>query len=291
MKKIIITIITAFVSLSSFAAEYLSDSIMVQTSEGPVARYFLKYSGYWDWESKGFSYFHGTLRFYEGVTIKDIKILSDDKSWRLRFNAIDSKTVKFIGYNLENRNLFTSALEPPFISFDVVYPSDFSDEEKRIFVSELSTSFERDNNTYADNEAQCYLGERLLKITPSSVKLKIGESVKLETGYIPEGPKDFSWYNDASDIASFNEDGTITAIGVGKVTFTAEGKFGDNATCEVVVVDDTGDANGDGIITITMDDDSDIKIYDIEGRKLDNLKKGVNIIRMDDGTTRKVMKK
>ena len=53
-----------------------------------------------------------------------------------------------------------------------------------------------------------------------------------------------------------------------------------------------GDKTTAGIDGITTDADAEvIGIYDAQGRKLEEMQQGVNIIRMSDGTTRKVIKK
>ena len=52
-----------------------------------------------------------------------------------------------------------------------------------------------------------------------------------------------------------------------------------------------GDKNSTGIEGIEVDTDAEvIGIYDVQGRKLDEMQPGINIIRMSNGTTRKVVK-
>jgi len=61
-----------------------------------------------------------------------------------------------------------------------------------------------------------------------------------------------------------------------------------NAATKVVF----GDKTTAGIDGITTDADAEvIGIYDAQGRKLEEMQQGINIIRMSDGTTRKVIKK
>ena len=53
-----------------------------------------------------------------------------------------------------------------------------------------------------------------------------------------------------------------------------------------------GDKTTAGIDGITTDADAEvIGIYDAQGRKLEEMQQGINIIRMSDGTTRKVIRK
>ena len=50
-------------------------------------------------------------------------------------------------------------------------------------------------------------------------------------------------------------------------------------------------ASQTGISQIMSAENGDVMIFTIDGRRVDNLKKGLNIIRMKDGTTRKVVVK
>ena len=50
-------------------------------------------------------------------------------------------------------------------------------------------------------------------------------------------------------------------------------------------------ASQTGIEEIMSNANGDVMIFTIDGKRVDNLKKGMNIIRMKDGTTRKVVVK
>jgi hypothetical protein len=50
-------------------------------------------------------------------------------------------------------------------------------------------------------------------------------------------------------------------------------------------------ANETGIEEIMSNANGGVMIFTIDGRRVDNLKKGLNVIRMKDGTTRKVVVK
>ena len=53
-----------------------------------------------------------------------------------------------------------------------------------------------------------------------------------------------------------------------------------------------GDASATGIEGVIMNADAEVQgIFDAEGRQLNEMQPGVNILRMSDGTTRKVIKK
>ena len=61
-----------------------------------------------------------------------------------------------------------------------------------------------------------------------------------------------------------------------------------NAATKVVF----GDKTTAGIDGITTDADAEvIGIFDAQGRKLEEMQQGINIIRMSDGTTKKIIKK
>ena len=52
------------------------------------------------------------------------------------------------------------------------------------------------------------------------------------------------------------------------------------------------DASATGIEGVIMNADAEVQdIFDAEGRQLNEMQNGVNIVRMSDGTTRKVIKK
>ena len=67
----------------------------------------------------------------------------------------------------------------------------------------------------------------------------------------------------------------VTAISVYNLEITA--------SCEVTVVD------GDGIFVLTTEDMHGVQaIYDVTGRRIESLQQGINILLLNDGTTKKV---
>ena len=77
----------------------------------------------------------------------------------------------------------------------------------------------------------------------------------------------------------------------GEVYKTYEMEYGATITPEVEPTV-TGTFTLDtGIEQIMSNANGDVMIFTIDGKRVDNLKKGMNVIRMSDGTTRKVVVK
>ena len=80
------------------------------------------------------------------------------------------------------------------------------------------------------------------------------------------------------------EDGTVTAVGEGLAVILASSNDGHfPATCIVKVDTSTG------INIQTIDYPKETQIYNIEGKQLTKLQKGVNIVRIGKGQVRKVI--
>lgn len=290
MKKLIITIITTFVSLSSFAIGYECDSIMIQTSEGPVARYLLKYVGSKEWnDTKRFSYMHGALRFLDGVVIKNIQMLETDEGWHLRFNAIDDNTVNFIAYNVYSQD-YTTKDDEPFLSFDVIFPDYFSDEDKNVLLKDFTISQGSYdwNNLYPKVVDYYYFGGRTIKISTSKEELKVGDTVSLTANYIPEGSLNNSaWSSDNPNVASIDNQGLLTAISPGKATITViDWGYDCYATREFVVSDQSIPTTVSGV---NIHDNEEKTIYRIDGSQTNKLQRGLNIIKTAE-SVKKVVK-
>ena len=105
-------------------------------------------------------------------------------------------------------------------------------------------------------------------VTPEAVTLDLGESIELITEFIPINTSDTSgtWSSSDQSIASVDDNGTITAIGIGEaiITFTAnDGGFTDSST--VTVVDEFFGTY------ILYNADTDQEIQNIEGDASINL--------------------
>ncbi len=103
----------------------------------------------------------------------------------------------------------------------------------------------------------------LISIAPSSVKLAVGESLKLDAQIEPADAtnKSINWSSTNSSVASVNTAGQLTANGEGNAIIIASTQDGTNisATCSVTV-----DVNS-GINDILNDSDTYVRIYTLQG--------------------------
>ena len=118
---------------------------------------------------------------------------------------------------------------------------------------------------------------------------QLGQMKQLVATVLPEDASDKSveWTSSNTSVCSVSSNGTIIAVGYGTSTIvatTVDGGF--PAACVVKVVEAPS-----GIDTTTINLDNDVIIYDVVGHRLNKLTKGINIIKMSDGTTKKVIVK
>ena len=120
--------------------------------------------------------------------------------------------------------------------------------------------------------------------------MKVSESSKLTATVLPDNATDKSvtWTSTDNTIASVDDDGKVTAKKAGKAVITAKSVSNPDvvASCEVTVVVD------DGIFALTIGDMQNVRaIYDITGRKIEQLQHGIYILLLNDGTTKKIILK
>ena len=115
----------------------------------------------------------------------------------------------------------------------------------------------------------------------------IGGIKQLMATVLPEDASDKSvrWESSNTAVCTVSSSGIVVAVGVGvsvvSVT-TVDGGY--VAVCIVTVKE------SDGIMTIDVDAlTGNETIYDVQGKRISKLQHGINIIRMTDGTTRKVV--
>lgn len=116
----------------------------------------------------------------------------------------------------------------------------------------------------------------------------IGESAELVATVTPEDAsnKNVKWKSTDESVCIV-ANGTVVAVGSGVCVIIATSEDGGHmATCTVTVniYDSVKGVNGAETITIES-------ISDAAGRRINTLQRGVNILRMSDGTTKKVMVK
>lgn len=126
-----------------------------------------------------------------------------------------------------------------------------------------------------------------LRIEPTNLTFeKLGDSFKLRAVLDPANATDttITWSCATTDVCNVREDGTVIAVGEGLAVILAYSNDGHYpATCIVKVDTSTG------INIQTIDYPKETQIYNIEGKQLTKLQKGVNIVRIRKGQVRKVI--
>ena len=115
----------------------------------------------------------------------------------------------------------------------------------------------------------------------------IGGVKQLSATVQPEDASDKSvrWESSNTAVCTVSSSGIVVAVGVGvSVVYVTTVDGGYVAVCIVTVKE------SDGIMTIDVDAlTGNETIYDVQGKRISKLQHGINIIRMTDGTTRKVV--
>ena len=159
-------------------------------------------------------------------------------------------------------------------------------------------------------------------VDPAEATLGIGKSMKLTATIAPESSyvKDVEWTSSDPEVASVNEEGTVTAVAIGKATVTATVKgFATITAASAITVSDTGT----GVESVESDScasfwpnpcddrlfvktvaEGEVRILDLNGNTvmaaevaegvscidMTSVASGIYLIRID-GTTWKVIKK
>ena len=124
-------------------------------------------------------------------------------------------------------------------------------------------------------------------LSQTSVELSKGETFQLTATVLPTDAtnKTLTWKSSDESVCVTTQTGTLIAMNDGNAVITVTSENGTvKAQCNVKV------GNGDGIDNVEIDN-NDVKYITINGMYTEELKPGLNIIRMKDGTTRKVMVK
>ena len=104
---------------------------------------------------------------------------------------------------------------------------------------------------------------------------KVGDTFQFVVTFDPENFEDqrISWESDNEDVVTVDEDGKITAVGVGEalITATALADTWVTKSCTVTVV-----ANATGINAVEAD--AETVIYDLTGRRVEKMQKGIYIV-------------
>lgn len=126
-----------------------------------------------------------------------------------------------------------------------------------------------------------------ITLNKTEYTLDKGESIQLIATVLPEDAdiKRVVWSSSNEEVISVDATGLATCLAEGAAVVTAQTTDGSglSATCRFDCTD--------GIVTITVDDNKNFKIFTTDGKRIEQQRTGVNIIRNADGTTRKVIKK
>ena len=121
----------------------------------------------------------------------------------------------------------------------------------------------------------------------NEVGLEVGMTLNLTATVLPETAtgKTLSWASSNEVVASVSQTGTVVALAEGATNITASATDGSKAkaTCTVIV------GNPDAITLINCYKEQGARVYDMTGRLLESPVEGINIIKMPDGTTKKVL--
>lgn len=123
-----------------------------------------------------------------------------------------------------------------------------------------------------------------ITLNHTNYTLERGENIQLVATLLPENApnKAVKWSTDNEDVIMVSNSGRCVYLADGKATVTATTCDGSNLSASCLF------NCTDGIITITTDS-PDLEFFTIDGRRINKVQKGVNIIRTEDGKTVKVM--
>lgn len=119
----------------------------------------------------------------------------------------------------------------------------------------------------------------------TAFSLDKGQTIVLEATVEPDDAanKQLSWKSSDEDVVMVSSTGKVIWMGVGTAVVTATSTDGSNvsASCTFSCIN--------GIVTIDMDNSSSVIIYTVDGKKVDSLQEGVNLVRKADGAIEKVI--
>ena len=113
----------------------------------------------------------------------------------------------------------------------------------------------------------------------------VGKTLQLVATVVPDDAteKSVTWTSSNESVCMVSSNGFIVAVGYGSSVITATTVDGGyTATCQVTVEDKTP---VESVTAKAMG----YKVFDLQGREHSRLQKGLNILRLPDGTTKKVL--
>ena len=144
-----------------------------------------------------------------------------------------------------------------------------------------------DGEKTATCEVTVVIPVKSIALDVEKLQLTVGETGQIVATVQPDNATDKSveWTSSDDAVATVDENGMIAAIKEGTAYITVKSVSYPEvmAVCEVTVVED------DGIFAIEMGGAQQVRaIYDVSGRKVETLQKGLNIVVLRDGTIKRV---
>ena len=124
-----------------------------------------------------------------------------------------------------------------------------------------------------------------ITLNNSTIELDKGNAATITATITPSNAtiKNIVWTSSNPQIATVDKSGKVTALSAGTATITAIANDGSNVSASCVVTVGVGGVEG-----VEMDNSAiEVSRYDIHGRLLSEPTRGINIVKMSDGTTRK----
>ena len=186
-------------------------------------------------------------------------------------------------YNADNKNVIWSSDDPDIVSVDM---------NGEITAMKSGETFVRVVSVDGGFADSC-LVHVIYHVTGISLDKtsitfnKIGEMEQLVASIIPSNAYDnrILWESSNTSVCIVSSSGIVVAVGVGTSVVSATTVEGGYVAVCIVTVKES-----DGIMTIDVDAlTGNETIYDVQGKRISKLQRGINIIRMTDGTTRKVV--
>lgn len=114
--------------------------------------------------------------------------------------------------------------------------------------------------------------------------LEVGEAIDLEANVLPDNAtnKTIEWISSDESVAKVDQDGHVVCCGEGEAVISAIATDGGDAEATCLL------SCTNGIIKIEVDN-SNVKVYDTNGKMLSSPKNGINIVMKNNGVVKKVI--
>lgn len=158
-------------------------------------------------------------------------------------------------------------------------------------LSEGTTTITATSTDGSGVKASCTLNVVPVKVKSinlnySTYTLYEGEAITLEATVLPQNAKnkEVTWESSNEDVVMVSRTGRVVFLDYGDATVTATAKDGSGISATCVFTCTTG------VVSVSSEDGK-IKIFDVNGSSKTNVGHGINIIKMHDGTFKKLIVK